>query len=1340
MKLEKRKIQAKSLLLALCMLVALFPAAAIPARAWVQTGTCGDHLVWELDSENGTLTISGTGPMSDFSVDSGNSDNPWSIYGSTIKTVVIENGVTSIGGYAFATCTALESVTIPWGVESIGATAFAWCTSLKSVTLPGSVTSIGNSAFKQDTLLESVYFTGTSEQWQSVTEKVTDFTFGNDVTATVVFPESSFAALQTKFDSASTSEYSPTTVTLDKNYLAGGQSLTVPSGRYVTLDLNGFTLNGAGIGSSVITVETGGNLTLTDESVGKTGTVTGGKAQLGGGGVSVKSDGTFVMNRGTITGNSASGDSNNMFGDGGGVSVAGGGSFTMNGGVISGNSANGDSDGVYGDGGGVYIISYATFTMNGGAISGYSASNFGGGVSVEGGAIFSMNGGVISGNSADRKGGGVFVDDFSPFYLSGGAAVTGNTVGTGESATANNVELYYNSDYESGATITVTGELTGCIGVTMNNPGEFAQGDGFLLAAEDVAHFVSDKRGYVVERNEQYNAELRPSVVKVGESEYVSLTAALENWTDGTTLTLLADVVTDTRLDIIGKKSVTLDLNGHSILMTGNGSVIIIDDNAKLTLMDSATTNLPVHRIAIGEDGRATAIQTVSEAGEDTDTEKYVTGGVITGGSSNGGVYVVTGGTFEMNGGTISGNTAAAGGGGVSVYKGSFTMSGGTISGNAAATGGGVAVSGNGTFKMSGSAAVTGNTAKGYGGGVYIDGTAELSGGAAITGNTATERGGGVYVYIGCTFTMGNGTISGNTVVSDNGGGMYVDGTVELSGGASVAGNYKGTDESASANNVYLPPRSTITVTDELTGSEGCIGVTTSEPGVFAQGGGESSYQLAPDDVKRFASDRGDFAARLTEDGKAKLIALYPLWVGGEQVTEESASGTGWSYDVNTRTLTLDNYTYEGAACIEFDLFDTTYYAAIGWFGGDELKVVLRGTNIITEDISGVVPENISGADPEAVVKTESCGIYTSVASLSFSGGGSLEVTGSGGNNSNCGVNCDSCMTVSEGTTLTAAGGDVTGGYGSYGVSCGGLTVSGESTLTATGGKAGFDSCGVLCAETLTVESGSKLTAAGGDATADINIRSCGVGCRNLAVTGSGSSLTVSAGSAKGSSYGIFNIEDVTVDAAATLTASGETKAIRRNIKNFADGVGSDDGSTWTAILRNTTGQQHSFKKLSFPKLTVTFDANGGADTMDAQAMPYNFAAVLTENTFTRTGYAFAGWNTKANGSGTSYDDKASLTLTKNTTLYAQWEKLEPSVKITGVSGGTVSFTVESAPEGAVLIAARYDGGRLTAVTKTEDFAAGTLTLGGSGTDFKLMLVDGNYAPLCPAAAWPQDN
>ena len=93
-------------------------------------------------------------------------------------------------------------------------------------------------------------------------------------------------------------------------------------------------------------------------------------------------------------------------------------------------------------------------------------------------------------------------------------------------------------------------------------------------------------------------------------------------------------------------------------------------------------------------------------------------------------------------------------------------------------------------------------------------------------------------------------------------------------------------------------------------------------------------------------------------------------------------------------------------------------------------------------------------------------------------------------------------------------------------------------------------------------------------------------------------------------------------------------------------------------------------------ELTVTFEANGSAEypvkgTMEPQTVLEKTDAELTANAFTREGYNFKGWNTKADGNGTSYEDKATVNLTENTTLYAQWEDNHSLTKVINKKNAT---------------------------------------------------------------------
>ena len=110
------------------------------------SGTCGKNLTWTYTKATKTLTISGTGQMTDYDENTG--EMPWWIDNNyNIIKVSIEEGVTSIGDYAFIDCNNLTSVDIPNSVTRIGNAAFSGCSGLKSIEIPNSVTNIGHLAF-----------------------------------------------------------------------------------------------------------------------------------------------------------------------------------------------------------------------------------------------------------------------------------------------------------------------------------------------------------------------------------------------------------------------------------------------------------------------------------------------------------------------------------------------------------------------------------------------------------------------------------------------------------------------------------------------------------------------------------------------------------------------------------------------------------------------------------------------------------------------------------------------------------------------------------------------------------------------------------------------------------------------------------------------------------------------------------------------------------------------------------------------------------------------------------------------------------------------------------------
>lgn len=253
--MKKRLLSA---LLALCMVLTLLQMTAWAAEP---SGKCGKDVTWSLS--NGTLTIQGTGPMYNYLFD----DSPWADSRNKIHTVIVQDGVTSIGndtfwnhdnlisvtlpnsvtsiGYggfrgcdklsninipnsvtyidenAFSSCASLKRVTIPNGVAMIRNGTFNYCTSLESITIPISVTNIDRS-FKDCNNLTDVYYAGSQSEWDLIT--MSDVTKNDLRSATIHFnstsseettqiksPVISLSSVTAAGQTATTVEWSPVT-------------------------------------------------------------------------------------------------------------------------------------------------------------------------------------------------------------------------------------------------------------------------------------------------------------------------------------------------------------------------------------------------------------------------------------------------------------------------------------------------------------------------------------------------------------------------------------------------------------------------------------------------------------------------------------------------------------------------------------------------------------------------------------------------------------------------------------------------------------------------------------------------------------------------------------------------------------------------------------------------------------------------------------------------------------------------------------------------------------------------------------------------------------------------
>ena len=478
----------------------------------------------------------------------------------------------------------------------------------------------------------------------------------------------------------------------------GYDCILVVKDRHVVLNLNGKTID-RNLSSSdrmgeVIQVQ--GNLTITDNSDTKTGKITGGKKQFGGGGIYVTDSGTVTMNGGTISGNSA-GTS------GGGVFVANNGKFFMNGGTISGNSATKN-------GGGVYVYSFDT--MQG---------------------TFTMLGGSITDNSATQNGGGVYVDG-GKFNISGNPIIKDNTQGNASSIVTSNVYL------PNGNKINVVNALTNDakIGVTMETPGVFTSSTESAKASDYKANFTIDNSDFILQKDgnelkleEPVSYPLWVGGVRVISANKDDVFADTENAgqvsfapaTDTTPATLTLNGFTFSGSSEGIKYEGSDQLN---IVLTGENSITSTDskDGIRSTgnLNFSGAGSLSVNASGFGA---IYAMNITMDGGTVTVEGEGICSGIRS--SANNGYIVVNGGTLNAkgicgimadNGGsvTISGADVTATGSINGIDAGSVSITGSTVT----ATG-----TGDNSHGISGEMGVTisGGTITASGSGKAINGT-----------------------------------------------------------------------------------------------------------------------------------------------------------------------------------------------------------------------------------------------------------------------------------------------------------------------------------------------------------------------------------------------------------------------------------------------------------------------------------------------------------------------------------------------------------------------------------------------------------------------------------------
>ena len=412
------------------------------------------------------------------------------------------------------------------------------------------------------------------------------------------------------------------------------------------------------------------------------------------------------------------------------------------------------------------------------------------------------------------------------------------------------------------------------------------------------------------------------------------LTAALAD-SSISGITLKGDVEISSTLTV--NRTVTLDLNGNVLKMTGGFSVIKVESGGDLTIADSTPNK--VHKFNPNyTDMWGCGLWKLDK---DTGTE-IVSGGVITGGggdfahSDGGGVLVNVGGKLTMTGGSIVGCSAGGLGGGVhlaydsSIGKSStFTMTGGSIIGCAAKNGGGVSVSPGCTFTMGSGSEIRNCNAQSGGGGVDIS--------ALWNSNT-----------IGC-FIMNGGTI--RTCTGLYGGGVYNSGSFIMSDGM-IKGCTSPDGQYASGGGVRNDNQFTMTggtIGDPTNPNDASHVYNTSSQETTLTISGNAKIYTNVTNVGILNADGGKIAGTMTNDTNEYGSGTITGSEGAADSTEFQGKVT------NTGTIRKGTFTdeviNESSGAINGGTFTGTITNNDGTVsGGDFSKATLNGMLVITFD------------------------------------------------------------------------------------------------------------------------------------------------------------------------------------------------------------------------------------------------------------------------------------------------------------------------------------------------------------------------------------------------------
>lgn len=612
-------------------------------------------------------------------------------------------------------------------------------------------------------------------------------------------------------------------------YISGSGSMRM-SGGLVTGG------SAAGVGGNVY-VSGKATLTMGGSACIANGKVTG--ESKTGGNVYVSKNGIFMMNSGTITGGSATGNGGNVY-------AAESSTVHMSGGVIRyGTAVTG--------GGNVYVSGKSVFTLSGsakieyGEITGQGKN--GGSVYVAKDGTFNMGAGEISGGTSRNAGGNMVV--YGTLNMTGGVITGGRTLNyaTDEESSVNSKNLFVvNSTMNMSG-----GQIDGYVGVTSTDGkafdvtisgtakikgeegkpnliiptgktidvGEMQDGAEVYVSANGIFSTKTDEANTKYFHSDKANmpvcyydgclatgrvqcicgASLNAGAEHIGECEdELHLFAA---WTGADTLPtttgyyyLTKDVALSkmaTVEDETNEVMIAMDLNGFQV--SRKGRIYKLDDEKKVTLSITDSSADKTGRISSKGDDKGLIAWIV---GNHT---LNLYGGTFDVGNATGkdmaGVAIRAdkADTINMYGGTIIGGDAGtSSAGAVYIKDATFNMTGGTIQGGKAKNGGNVFVADNATFNMTGGTITAGAATEG-GGNVFVETKATMTMGEDAVISSGSAKNGG-NIYLKNQLTMNGGTITGGTATS-KASNLYItkDGKLYLNAGSidekdnSIAGN-----------------------------------------------------------------------------------------------------------------------------------------------------------------------------------------------------------------------------------------------------------------------------------------------------------------------------------------------------------------------------------------------------------------------------------------------------------------------------------------------------------------------------------------------------------------------